>query len=125
ARPGRESSAVFPFSGQLRVRASDDRSRRASANLRLAAHCRHRNEEPDVDPTHPETDDTVNPTSAAPGSADRGRRSLTASSDAQAWLTQLQAIMDDIATQSAPVAREIGAKAAELAALAAERAGPL
>ena len=78
-----------------------------------------------MDPTHPEIDDTVNPTSAAPGSADRGRWSAAASSNAQAWLTQLQAIMDEVATQSAPVAREIGAKAAELAALAAERAGPL
>lgn len=44
---------------------------------------------------------------------------------AQQFLGQLQSIIDNLATQSAPVVREIGAKAAELAAIAAERAGPL
>ena len=48
-----------------------------------------------------------------------------AAAGAQPWLTQLQAIIDNLATQSAPVVREVGAKAAEIAALAAERAGPL
>ena len=48
-----------------------------------------------------------------------------AAASAQAWLAQLQAIIDNLATQSAPVVREVGAKAAEIAALAAERAGPL
>ena len=41
------------------------------------------------------------------------------------WLTQLQAMIDSLATHAAPVAREIGAKAAELAALAGEKAGPI
>jgi phage-related tail protein len=44
---------------------------------------------------------------------------------AKEWLTQLQAMIDNLATHAAPVAREIGAKAAELAALAGEKAGPI
>ena len=38
---------------------------------------------------------------------------------------QLQSMIDSIATQAAPVVRQVGAKAAELAAVAADRAGPL
>jgi hypothetical protein len=34
-------------------------------------------------------------------------------------------MIDNLATHAAPVAREIGAKAAELAALAGEKAGPI
>ena len=41
------------------------------------------------------------------------------------WLTQLQAMIENLATQAAPVVREVGAKAAELAAIAGEKAGPL
>ena len=48
-----------------------------------------------------------------------------ASASDQAWLSQLESIIENLATQSAPVIREVGAKAAEIAALAAERAGPL
>ena len=44
---------------------------------------------------------------------------------AERMLGQLQGIMDNLATQAAPVVRQIGAKAAELAAVAADRAGPL
>lgn len=44
---------------------------------------------------------------------------------AKEWLSQLQAMIDNVATHAAPVAREIGAKAAELAALAGEKAGPI
>lgn len=40
-------------------------------------------------------------------------------------LGQLQAMIDSIATQAAPVAKQIGVKAAELTAVAADRAGPL
>src|SRR5207247_5347578 len=77
-----------------------------------------------------ETDDTVNPTTAAPddeGWSSGGARwsGSNAAASAQAWLGQLQAIIDNLATQSAPVVREVGAKAAELAAIAADRAGPL
>jgi hypothetical protein len=44
---------------------------------------------------------------------------------AERMLGQLQGMIDNLATQAAPVARQIGAKAAELAAVAADRAGPL
>jgi hypothetical protein len=44
---------------------------------------------------------------------------------AREWLSQLEAMIQDIATQAAPVARQVGAKAAELAAAAAVKAGPL
>jgi hypothetical protein len=40
------------------------------------------------------------------------------------WMTQLQSMIDNLATTAAPVIKEIGAKAAELAALAGEKAGP-
>jgi len=44
---------------------------------------------------------------------------------AERMLGQLQSMIDNVATQAAPVVRQIGAKAAELAAVAADRAGPL
>lgn len=40
------------------------------------------------------------------------------------WVAQLQSMIDNLTTNAAPVVREIGAKAAELAALAGEKAGP-
>jgi hypothetical protein len=40
-------------------------------------------------------------------------------------LSQLQSMIDSVATQAAPVVRQIGVKAAELAAVAADRAGPI
>jgi hypothetical protein len=44
---------------------------------------------------------------------------------AREWMSQLQSMIDNLATTAAPVIREIGAKAAELAALAGEKAGPI
>jgi len=44
---------------------------------------------------------------------------------AERALAQLQSMIDSLATQAAPVVRQIGAKAAELAAVAADHAGPL
>jgi hypothetical protein len=44
---------------------------------------------------------------------------------ADRMLAQLQSMIDSIATQAAPVVRQVGAKAAELAAAAADRAGPI
>jgi hypothetical protein len=43
---------------------------------------------------------------------------------AREWLSQLQAMIENLATQAAPVVKEVGAKAAELAALAGDKAGP-
>lgn len=40
------------------------------------------------------------------------------------WMTQLQAMIDNVATAAAPHVREVAAKAAELAAKAGEAAGP-
>ena len=47
-----------------------------------------------------------------------------ASAKGREWLSQLEAMIDDIATQAAPVARQVAAKAAELTAVAAVKAGP-
>jgi len=46
------------------------------------------------------------------------------SSGGRDWMSQLQSMIDDVATQAAPVLRQVGAKAAELAAVAGEKAGP-
>jgi hypothetical protein len=93
----------------------------------------------------PELDDSINPTDAAPGEAanDYGgaRVSAAARSGEETWtpggdetgtrgtagremLVQLQQMIDTLATQAAPVMREVAAKAAELAAVAGEKAGP-
>ncbi len=42
-----------------------------------------------------------------------------------AWTSQLQSMIDNIATQARPVVLEVMAKAAELASVAAEHAGPV
>jgi hypothetical protein len=65
----------------------------------------------------PETDDSQNPTSAAPG--DDARQPF------RDMLNQLQGMIDTVAVKSGPVLREVAAKAAELAAVAGERAGPI
>ncbi|HEX5827659.1 MAG TPA: hypothetical protein VFY23_09075 [Candidatus Limnocylindrales bacterium] len=49
----------------------------------------------------------------------------TASAKGREWLAQLETMINDIATQAAPVARQVAAKAAELTAVAAVKAGPL
>jgi hypothetical protein len=54
------------------------------------------------------TDPTPEPTSADDG-----------------WVEQLQRMIDDISRQAVPVMRRVAAKAAELAAVAGEKAGPL
>ncbi len=41
------------------------------------------------------------------------------------WLAQLQSMIENAATQATPVLREVAAKAAELAAVAGEKAGPV
>ena len=47
----------------------------------------------------------------------------TASAKGSEWLSQLQTMINDITTQAAPVARQVAAKAAELTAVAAVKAG--
>ena len=86
---------------------------------------------PDQDDSGTDWSNTGSPAggdgSEAPEWATSGSRwsGAGATASAQAWLSQLEAIIDNLATQSAPVIREVGAKAAEIAALAADRAGPL
>jgi hypothetical protein len=66
----------------------------------------------------PETDSGANPAGAAPDDGTRTR-------SGREMLVQLQQMIDTLATQAAPVMREVAAKAAELAAIAGEKAGPL
>ncbi len=47
-----------------------------------------------------------------------------ASTRAREWLSQLETMIQNVAREAAPVARDVGAKAAELAAVAAVKAGP-
>ena len=49
----------------------------------------------------------------------------SAAATGREWLAQLQTMIDKAATQAAPVMREVAAKAAELAAVAGEKAGPV
>ena len=65
-------------------------------------------------------DDSGNPTDAAPDEVGRSRVPT-----GREMLVQLQQMIDTLATQAAPVMREVAAKAAELAAVAGTKAGPL
>jgi hypothetical protein len=58
-------------------------------------------------------------------SADPESSTTGSGGQAREWITQLQAMIENLATQAAPVVREVGAKAAELAAIAGEKAGPV
>jgi len=60
-----------------------------------------------------------------PDAPPEGAEAGTGGARAREWLTQLEAMIQDITTQAAPVARQVGAKAAELAAIAAVKAGPI
>ena len=78
-------------------------------------------------------DDSANPTSEAPGAdetfgwtADETTTGQAgAGTTAERMVAQLQSMIDTIATQAGPVVRQVGIKAAELAAAAADRAGPI
>lgn len=43
----------------------------------------------------------------------------------ETWIEQLQRMIDEVSKAAVPVMREVAAKAAELAAVAGEKAGPL
>jgi hypothetical protein len=73
-----------------------------------------------AEPVGPEIDDSGNPTEAAPEQGDKPKAPA-----GREMLIQLQQMIDTIAYQAAPVVREVGAKAAELAAIAGSKAGPL
>ena len=75
-----------------------------------------------AEPTASSADETFGWTAPDDESAPSGGDARAA---AERMLGQLQSMIDNVATQAAPVVRQIGAKAAELAAVAADRAGPL
>jgi hypothetical protein len=79
------------------------------------------------------TDDTTTKTTGSEAGAGSDEFAWTepeqTSSDAGAkareWLSQLQTMIENLATQAAPVVKEVSAKAAELAAIAGDKAGPV
>ncbi|HEY3334294.1 MAG TPA: hypothetical protein VGK16_03565 [Candidatus Limnocylindrales bacterium] len=64
------------------------------------------------------------PFTAEPGPAPDAAGDGTGAAKSREWLAQLESMINDVATQAAPVARQIAAKAAELTAVAAVKAGP-
>lgn len=52
-------------------------------------------------------------------------KSEARASQAREWMAQLQSMIENLAEQAGPVIRDVGIKAAELAALAGEKAGPV
>jgi hypothetical protein len=78
-------------------------------------------------------DDAANPTTGAPGADetfgwtadDTTSNQAGTGTTAERMVAQLQSMIDSIATQAGPVVRQVGIKAAELAAAAADRAGPI
>jgi hypothetical protein len=75
----------------------------------------------DEQPKRPSESDETFGWTADPESSDQTSTGNTA----ERMLAQLQSMIDSIATQAAPVVRQISIKAAELAAAAADRAGPI
>ena len=59
------------------------------------------------------------------GDSENGASGGPASSTGREWLSQLQAMIENITEAAGPVLREVSAKAAELAAVAGEKAGPV
>ncbi len=68
--------------------------------------------------TNSDWDSSGNPTDAAPEGGPK-------TAAGREMLVQLQQMIDTITTQATPVVRDVAAKAAELAAVAGQKAGPL
>jgi hypothetical protein len=75
-----------------------------------------------IDDTKPTSDDW---STSKGGSGDGDESAESTGSTTREWLAQLQSMIDNAATQARPVLREVAAKAAELAAVAGEKAGPI
>jgi hypothetical protein len=73
------------------------------------------------DTTRPAADETFGWTPEPDAEPSQGG----AGAAAERMLSPLQSMIDSVATQATPVVRQIGLKAAELAAAAADRAGPI
>jgi hypothetical protein len=74
--------------------------------------------------TNPSSSEPRKPGESGSWSGDEGTETGRGAAGRE-WVAQLQSMIDNLATNAAPVVREIGAKAAELAALAGEKAGPI
>jgi hypothetical protein len=74
--------------------------------------------------TNPSSSEPRKPDESGGWSGDEGSDTSRGATGRE-WVAQLQSMIDNLATNAAPVVREIGAKAAELAALAGEKAGPI
>jgi len=74
-------------------------------------------------PTQP-VDSQAEDNSGAEG-ASNDQEAAPRSAAGREMLTQLQQMIDNVSYQAAPVVREVAAKAAELAAVAGAKAGPL
>ncbi|MBI2776729.1 MAG: hypothetical protein HYX57_05610 [Chloroflexi bacterium] len=61
----------------------------------------------------------------ADGESTYGSSATGAGATGREWLSQLQSMIENVTTQAGPVVRDIAAKAAELAAIAGEKAGPV
>jgi hypothetical protein len=70
------------------------------------------------------TDDTTKP-GATSGDEGHWQEPEDTRAQGREWVGQLQQMIEQLANQAAPVIREVGVKAAELAALAGEKAGPV
>jgi hypothetical protein len=75
-----------------------------------------------IDDRKPTSDDW---SASDSGSGDGGESSEPSGSTTRDWLAQLQSMIDNAATQARPVLRQVAAKAAELAAVAGDKAGPI
>jgi hypothetical protein len=74
------------------------------------------------EPTSSHGDETFEWTGEA---GEGGIDTKSAGTTGREWLAQLQTMIENAASQAAPVMREVAAKAAELAAIAGEKAGPV
>jgi hypothetical protein len=75
-----------------------------------------------IDDRKPTSDDW---SASGGGSGDGGESGEPSGSTTRDWLAQLQSMIDNAATQARPVLRQVAAKAAELAAVAGDKAGPI
>ncbi len=80
---------------------------------------------PDTGATGPGGGDNWEEFEDTTGSGGRGDQAARARETAQRWLGQLQVMIDNAAREAGPVLRDVAAKAAELAAVAGENAGPI
>jgi hypothetical protein len=77
------------------------------------------------DNTGPDTEHPGTEQPGAPGQSSRREQAARARELGERWIGQLQEMIDQAGRQAGPVLRDVAAKAAELAAVAAQNAGPV